>query len=249
MVPKSLVGGWPSAVHAPRRPYRRTERLWHNGAMAITVFLLDDHELVREGIRALLETDDEITVVGEASTAAEAFRRIPLAQPDVAILDVRLEDGDGIEVCRDVRSAVPGLACLMLTSFADDEALYASVMAGAAGYVLKQIKSRDLIADVKRVAAGESLLDPKVVAKVVERIANPPRTNPELASLSPQERRILDHIAEGKTNRQIAEAMFLAEHTVKNYITGLLRKLKMSSRTEAAIYATRLRSGGSDPAS
>jgi DNA-binding NarL/FixJ family response regulator len=137
----------------------------------------------------------------------------------------------------------------MLASFADDEALYASVMAGASGYVLKQIKSRDLIADVKRVAAGESLLDPKAVAKVVERIANPPKANPELASLSPQERRILDHIAEGKTNRQIAEDMFLAEHTVKNYITGLLRKLRMSSRTEAAIYATKLRAEGTDSGS
>jgi DNA-binding NarL/FixJ family response regulator len=208
--------------------------------MVISVFLLDDHELVREGIRTLLETDDDIRVVGEAATAAEALHRIPLAQPDVAILDVRLAEGDGIEVCREVRSASPGLACLMLTSFADDEALYASVMAGAAGYVLKQIKSRDLIEDVKRVAAGESLLDPRAVAKVVERIANPPRANPELASLSPQERRILDLIAEGKTNRQIAEAMYLAEHTVKNYVTGLLRKLNMSSRTEAAIYATKL---------
>jgi DNA-binding NarL/FixJ family response regulator len=213
----------------------------------ITVFLLDDHAIVREGIRALLETDDDITVVGEAATAAEAVHRIPLAKPDVAILDVRLEDGDGIEVCREVRSAVPGMACLMLTSFADDEALYASVMAGAAGYVLKQIKSGDLIADVKRVASGESLLDPRAVAKVVERIANPPEPNPELASLSPQERLVLDHIAEGKTNRQIAEEMFLAEHTVKNYVTGLLRKLGMSSRTEAAIYATKLRSEGSAP--
>lgn len=212
--------------------------------MAITVFLLDDHEVVREGIRALLETDEDISVVGEAATAAEALHRIPLAKPDVAILDVRLEDGDGIEVCREVRSALPGLACLMLTSFADDEALYASVMAGAAGYVLKQIKSVDLIADVKRVAAGESLLDPRAVAKVVERIANPPEPDPQLASLSPQERRILDHIAEGKTNRQIAEAMYLAEHTVKNYVTSLLRKLDMSSRTEAAIYATKLRNEG-----
>jgi two-component system, NarL family, response regulator DevR len=212
---------------------------WQNTAMAISVFLLDDHALVREGIRTLLETDEDITVVGEAGTAAEALHRIPLAKPDVAILDVRLEGGSGIEVCRDVRSAVPGMACLMLTSFADDEALYASVMAGAAGYVLKQIRYLDLIEAVKRVAAGESLLDPRTVAKVVERIANPPKADPELAALSPQERRILEQIAEGKTNRQIAEAMFLAEHTVKNYVTSLLRKLGMSSRTEAAIYATR----------
>jgi two-component system, NarL family, response regulator DevR len=220
---------------------------WHNCPVTISVFLLDDHEVVRAGIRALLETDDELTVVGEAATAAEAIHRIPLAQPDVAILDVRLEDGNGIEVCREIRSEVPGVACLMLTSFADDEALYASVMAGAAGYVLKQVRSRDLVADVKRVAAGESLLDPRAVAKVVERIANPPQANPELSSLSPQERRILDLIAEGKTNRQIAESMILAEHTVKNYVTGLLRKLRMSSRTEAAIYATKLRSDGTAP--
>jgi two-component system, NarL family, response regulator DevR len=209
--------------------------------MAIRVFLLDDHDLVREGIRSLLESDDEIEVVGEAGTAADALTRVPLAKPDVAILDVRLEEGDGIEVCRELRSAMPDLACLMLTSFADDEALYSSVMAGAAGYVLKQIKTRDLIQDVKKVAAGESLMDPRAVAKVVERIANPPKTDPALASLSRQERRILDLIAEGMTNRQIAEAMFLSENTVKNYVTGLLRKLNMSSRTEAAIFATKLK--------
>jgi two-component system, NarL family, response regulator DevR len=207
----------------------------------VRVFLLDDHELVREGIRTLLESDEEIEVVGEAGTAEEALTRIPLAQPDVAILDVRLEEGSGIEVCRDVRSALPGLACLMLTSFADDEALYASVMAGAAGFVLKQIRARDLIEDVKKVASGASLMDPRAVARVVERIANPPVGDPALDSLSPQERRVLDLIAEGKTNKQIAETMFLAEHTVKNYITGLLRKLKMSSRTEAAIYATKMK--------
>jgi DNA-binding NarL/FixJ family response regulator len=173
--------------------------------------------------------------------------RIPLAKPDVAILDVRLEDGDGIEVCRDIRSQLPDLACLMLTSFADDEALYASVMAGAAGYVLKQIKARDLIEDVKKVAAGASLMDPRAVARVVERIANPPQVRPELKALSPQEGRILDLIAEGQTNRQIAEAMFLSEKTVKNYVTSLLAKLKMNSRTEAAIYATKIKSETSEP--
>jgi DNA-binding NarL/FixJ family response regulator len=212
--------------------------------MTVRVFLLDDHELVREGIRTLLESDGEIEVVGEAGTATEALTRIPLAKPDVAILDVRLEEGSGIEVCREVRSSVPEMACLILTSFADDEALYASVMAGAAGFVLKQIKARDLIEDVKKVANGESLMDPRAVARVVERIANPPTGDPLLESLSPQERRVLDLIAEGQTNKQIAESMFLAEHTVKNYITGLLRKLKMASRTEAAIYATKLKADG-----
>jgi two-component system response regulator DevR len=212
--------------------------------VAIRVFLLDDHELVREGIRSLLESDEEIEVVGEASTGAEALTRVPLAKPDVAILDVRLEDRDGIEVCRDLRSANPDLICLMLTSFADDEAMFASVMAGAAGYVLKQIKARDLIEDVKKVATGASLMDPRTVARVVERIANPPQADPSMSSLSPQEARILDLIADGKTNRQIAEAMFLSEHTVKNYVTGLLRKLKVSSRTEAAIYATKLKNQG-----
>jgi DNA-binding NarL/FixJ family response regulator len=212
--------------------------------MTVRVFLLDDHELVREGIRTLLESDGDIEVVGEAGTASEALTRIPLAKPDVAILDVRLEEGNGIEVCREVRSTVPEMACLILTSFADDEALYASVMAGAAGFVLKQIKARDLIEDVKKVANGESLMDPRAVARVVERIANPPPGDPVLESLSPQERRVLDLIAEGQTNKQIAESMFLAEHTVKNYITGLLRKLKMASRTEAAIYATKLKAEG-----
>jgi len=218
---------------------------WHNGAMTIRVFLLDDHELVREGIRSLLEGDGEIEIVGEAATAAEAMGRIPLAKPDVAILDVRLEDGNGIEVCRDIRSLMPELICLMLTSFADDEALYASVMAGAAGYVLKQVKARDLIEDVKRVAGGESLMDPRAVARVVERISNPPKASPELEALSTQEACILDLIAEGKTNRQIGEAMFLSEKTIKNYITTLFAKLKMNSRTEAAIYATKLKAGGS----
>jgi DNA-binding NarL/FixJ family response regulator len=214
--------------------------------VSIRVFLLDDHEVVREGIRGLLESDVDIEVVGEASTAAEAIIRIPLANPDVAILDVRLEDGDGIEVCREVRSLLPDLMCLMLTSFADDEALYSAVMAGAAGYVLKTIKGRDLVDDVKRVAAGQSLMDPRVVARVVERISNPPRGDPKLSGLSPQERRILDLIAEGQTNRQIAEAMFLAEHTVRNYTTTLLRKLRVSNRTEAAIFATRMRTDGSE---
>jgi two-component system, NarL family, response regulator DevR len=214
------------------------------GSMTIRVFLVDDHELVREGIRSLLESDDGIEVVGEASTAAEALSRIPLAEPDVAILDVRLEDGNGVDVCRDVRSAMPELVCLMLTSFADDEALLASIMAGAAGYILKQIRARDLIEDVKKAAGGASLMNPRMVAKVVERIANPPEADARFSSLSPQERRILDLIAEGKTNKQIAETMFISEKTVKNYTTALLSKLKMHNRTEAAIFATRLKVAG-----
>jgi two-component system response regulator DevR len=212
--------------------------------VTIRVFLLDDHELVREGIRQLLDSDEEIEVVGEATTAAEALVRIPLAQPDVAILDVRLEDGSGIEVCRDMRAALPDLVCLMLTSYADDEALYASVMAGASGYVLKRIRAGELIEDVKKVADGASLMDPRVV----ERIRRGPEADPRTADLSPQERRILDLIADGRTNRQIATEMILAEKTVKNYVTNLLAKLKMSSRTEAAVYAAR-RAGkaGHDP--
>lgn len=206
----------------------------------IRVFILDDHELVREGVRSLLESDSEIEVVGEAATAAEALIRAPLVRPDVAILDVRLEDGSGIEVCRDLRSVMPGLAVLMLTSFADDEALYASVMAGAAGYVLKAIRSRDLIEDVKQVAAGASLMDPRAVAKVVERIANPPRSDSTLDVLSPQERRILALIAQGKTNNSIAEELFLSQKTVKNYVTSLLSKMGVTNRTEAAIVATKL---------
>jgi two-component system response regulator DevR len=208
--------------------------------MSIRVFLLDDHEMVREGLCNLLESDEDIEVVGQAATAEEALPRIPLTKPEVAILDVRLGDGSGIEVCREVRSLYPEVVCLMLTSFADDEALYASVMAGAAGYVLKQIRSRDLIADVKKVAGGASLIDPRAVARVVDRIANPPKSPAALSALSPQERRLLEFIAEGLTNRQIAEAMFLSEKTVKNYMTGLLNKLNMSNRTEAAIFATKL---------
>lgn len=207
--------------------------------MAIRVFLLDDQELVRVGIRALLESDDEIRVVGEASTVSEALSRIPLARPDVAILDVLLEDGNGIEVCRDVRSTMPELSVLMLTSFADDEALYASAMAGAAGFVLKQIKARDLVDDVKKVAAGISLMNPKEVAAVFERLSNPDNSDPILSSLSPQERRVLDLIAEGKSNRTIADELFLSEKTIKNNVTRLLAKLNMSNRTEAAILAIR----------
>jgi two-component system response regulator DevR len=210
------------------------------GAVPLAVFLLDDHEVVRTGLRALLEAGDDITVVGEAGTVADALTRIPASKPDVAILDVRLPDGSGVEVCREVRSADPDIVCVMLTSYADDEALIASIMAGAAGYVLKQIGSLDLVDTIRRAGAGESLLDPALTDRVIERLRDGPAVDPRLASLTPQERRILDLIAEGKTNRQIAEEMYLAEKTVKNYVSNLLAKLGMERRTQAATFAARL---------
>ncbi len=205
----------------------------------IRVFLLDDHEIVRRGVRELLESADDLQVVGEAGTAAEALQRVPAAMPDVAILDVRLPDGNGIEVCRDLRSTMPDLRCLMLTSFNDDEALLDAVMAGASGYVLKEVRGADLVQSVRRVAAGHSLLDPVVTARVLDRLRNPPRDS-LTASLTPQETTILGHLADGRTNRQIAEQMFLAEKTIKNYVSNLLTKLGMSHRTQAAVYAARL---------
>jgi len=203
------------------------------------VFLLDDHEVVRKGLRDLLEEEADMEVVGEAGTAADALVRIPLCAPDVAVLDVRLPDGDGVAVCREVRSAMPELACLMLTSFADDEALLAAIMAGASGYILKEIRTNDLVASVRKVAAGESLLDPAMTKRVMDRLQAGPVLDKRLASLSDQERRTLDLIALGKTNRQIAEEMYLAEKTVKNYVSNLLSKLGMSRRTEAAVFAVK----------
>jgi DNA-binding NarL/FixJ family response regulator len=204
------------------------------------VFLLDDHEIVRRGLRELLEAEDDLEIAGEAGTAEEAYRRIPVAVPDVAVLDVRLPDGDGIEVCRQIRSEHPEIACIMLTSFADDEAVYAAVMAGAAGYVLKQVRGNDLVAGIRRVAAGQSLLDPSLTARVLERLRHRDEDEGELAALTAQERRILELIAEGLTNRQIGERMFLAEKTVKNYVSNVLAKLGMHRRTEAAAFAARL---------
>jgi two-component system response regulator DevR len=213
-------------------------------AVAIRIFLVDDHELVRRGVRDLIWAEDDMVVVGEASSGEEALNRIPQTKPDVAVLDVRLGDKDdsvsGIEVCREIRSHHPEVTCVMLTSFADDEALFASIMAGAAGYVLKQIRGADLVGAIRRVGNGESLLDPAVTARVLERLRNPPAEFDPLAGLTPQERRILDLIAEGRTNRQIAEVMFLAEKTVKNYVSHLLAKLGMQRRSEAAAYAARL---------
>jgi len=204
------------------------------------VFLLDDHEIVRRGVKELLEADGDLEVVGEAGTAAEALARIPPTRPDVAVLDVRLPDGDGVQVCREIRSAHPDIQCLMLTSFADDEALFQAIMAGASGYVLKQIKGADVVEAVRSVAAGRSLLDPSVTARVVERLRTGSEEDELLARLSPQERNILRLIADGLTNRQIAEHVHLAEKTVKNYVSNLLSKLGMERRTQAAVYAARL---------
>jgi DNA-binding NarL/FixJ family response regulator len=201
------------------------------------VFLLDDHEVVRRGLRELFESEDDLTVVGEAATAQEALARVPSSNPDVAVLDVRLPDGDGVEVCRDLRSAMPELKCLMLTSFADDEALFSAILAGASGYVLKQIRGSDLVSAVRRVAAGESLLDPSLTRQVMERLRGENVEDERLARLTTQERKILELIADGKTNRQIADELYLAEKTVKNYVSNLLSKMGFARRTEAAVYA------------
>jgi two-component system response regulator DevR len=203
------------------------------------VFLLDDHEVVRRGLRGLLESEEDMEVVGEAGTVQEAYARIPATSPDVAVLDVRLPDGDGIEACREIRSRHPATRCIMLTSFSDDEAVYAAIMAGASGYLLKQVRSLDLVNGIRRVAAGDSLLDPAVTTRVLERLRHPDEGD-ELAGLTEQERQVLALVAEGLTNRQIGERMFLAEKTVKNYVSNMLAKLGMSRRTEAAAYAARL---------
>jgi DNA-binding NarL/FixJ family response regulator len=208
--------------------------------MTIRVFLLDDHEVVRRGIADLLGLESDMEVVGEAGTATDALHRIPAARPDVAVLDVRLPDGTGIEVCRDARSMLPGLRCLMLTSYSDDEALFDAIMAGAAGYVLKDIKGNDLVEAVRSVASGRSLLDPRATQSVLERLRSGAKTDSKIDQLNEQERRILVLIGEGMTNRQIGEAMHLAEKTVKNYVSSLLAKLGMERRTQVAAYAARL---------
>jgi two-component system response regulator DevR len=205
----------------------------------IRVFLLDDHEVVRRGLRGLLESEGDIEVVGESGLADEARRRIPALRPHVAVLDGRLPDGSGIDVCRDIRSSHPEIAVLILTSYDDDEALFAAIMAGAAGYVLKQIRGTDLLDAVRRVAAGQSLLDPAVTAQVLERLRQGPPQDKALAPLTDQELKILELIGEGLTNRQIGERMFLAEKTVKNYVSSLLSKLGLQRRTQAAVFATK----------
>jgi len=206
---------------------------------AIKVFLLDDHELVRRGIRELLESEGDIVVVGESGLAQEAARRIPALHPDVAILDGRLPDGSGVDVCREIRSVDPSIKALILTSYDDDDALFAAIMAGAAGYILKQVRGTDFVDTVRRVAAGQSTLDPAMTAAVLERVRTGPAKDKELEGLTDQEQKILELIGEGLTNRQIAERMYLAEKTVKNYVSSLLAKLGLSSRTQAAIFATK----------
>jgi two-component system, NarL family, response regulator DevR len=206
----------------------------------IRVYLLDDHEVVRHGLRDLLEREGDIEVVGESGSAVDAEHRIPALRPDVAVLDGRLPDGSGIDVCREIRSVDPTIQALILTSYEDDEALFAAIMAGAAGYVLKQIKGTDLVDAVRRVAAGQSLLDPAVTQRVLERIRRGPEQPDELRGLTEQERRILALVAEGLTNREIAERMYLSEKTVKNYVSSLLSKLGLERRTQAAVLAAKL---------
>lgn len=203
----------------------------------IRVFLLDDHEIVRRGLRELLELEDDIEVVGESGSAEEAARRVPALRPHVALFDARLPDGSGVEVCRQVRSVDADIRVIILTSFDDEKALTAAVLAGASGYLLKDIRGADLVSDIRAVAAGEVLLDPEAVAAVQSTVAESAPSDPRLRSLTPQERRILVLVAAGLTNRQIGAELFLAEKTVKNYLTAILAKLGMERRTQAAVFA------------
>jgi DNA-binding NarL/FixJ family response regulator len=207
----------------------------------IRVFLMDDHEVVRRGIASLLSEEADIEIVGEAGSAEQALARIPAARPHVAVLDVRVPDGDGVSVCREVRTRMPEVACLMLTSFSDEEALFDAVMAGAAGYVLKQIHGSDLVGAIRTVASGQSLLDPRSTAQMLQRLRERDARKDPLSTLSDQERQILELIGEGLTNRQIGERMFLAEKTVKNYVSNLFTKLNMSRRTQAAAFVAQLK--------
>ncbi|WP_035839215.1 response regulator [Kitasatospora azatica] len=210
--------------------------------LPLRIFLLDDHEVVRRGVRDLLEAEPDIEVVGEAATCAQALARIPALRPRVAVLDVRLPDGDGVTVCRELRDRLPDLACLMLTSFDDDDALLDAIMAGAAGYVLKQVKGEDLVAAVRTVAAGKSTLDPASTGKLMERLRHHEESDTEavLGQLTPREREILVLVGEGKTNRQIGEELYLAEKTVKNHVSRLLAKLGVERRLQAAVLAAQV---------
>ena len=209
-------------------------------ARPLTLLVVDDHEVVRTGLRALIDSQEDMQVVGEAGTAEEAVRRVGYDSPDVVVLDVRLPDGSGVEACREIRQRFPEVKVLMLTSFADEEALMAAILAGASGYVLKRVKSDDLLGDIRRVGAGESLLDPEMVDRLFHRLRSGSEDDELLSRLTKQERRIVEYIADGLTNRQIAEEMFLAEKTVKNYVSTLLAKLGMSRRSEAAAYVARI---------
>ena len=209
------------------------------GKEMLRVYLLDDPELVRRGLRQLLEEDGDIVVVAESAWAAEATRAIPALRPDVAILDVRLPDGSGIEVCRDVRAADPTIGVLMLTSYDDDDALFAAIAGGASGYVLKQVLGTDLVETVRRVARGQSTLDPGMTRQVFERLRRGPEVDPALAPLTSRERRLLELLGQGMTNREIGEAMQLAEKTVKNYVSRVLAKLGLERRTQAAVFAVK----------
>ena len=213
----------------------------------VTVFLLDDHEVVRQGLRTLLEHDGEITVIGESGSALEAARRIPALRPDVAVVDVRLPDGTGIEVCRSIRSVAPGIAVLVLTSYDQDEAVFAAIMAGASAYLLKEVNGADLIDAVLRVAAGQSLLDPAVTARVLARLRTGPPTDPIGNHLTPKERQVLALIGEGYTNRQIGNRLNLTEKTTKNYVSAILGKLGVQSRTQAAVIAAHQETHAADP--
>jgi two-component system, NarL family, response regulator DevR len=205
--------------------------------VTIRVFLLDDHELVRTGLQTLLEGEDDMDVVGQAGTAEAGLAEITELQPDVAILDVRLPDGNGIEVCREIQSRFPDIQCLILTSYPDEEAHFAAIMAGAAGYILKEIGGRDLVGDIRQVSEGASLLDPVLTQELFDKLRKEKETESRMANLTPQERKVLELIAQGRSNRQIAQETFLAEGTIKNYVSRLLSKLGMQRRTEAAVYA------------
>ncbi len=207
----------------------------------LRIFLLDDHEVVRRGIAELLTAVSGFEIVGEAGTVEQALSRIPAVRPDVAILDARLPDGSGIDVCREIRSRLPDTHCLILTSYDDEDAVLASVLAGASGYVLKEVRGSAIVDSVRRVAAGQSLIAPEVISQVMDRLRNGTAADARLASLTDREREVLDLIAEGLTNRQIAERLFLAEKTVKNYVSSLLAKLSMQRRTQAAVSGAEVR--------
>lgn len=213
----------------------------------VKIFLLDDHELLRRGTREALDWEPDLEVVGEASTAREALPRIAATSPDVAVLDVSLPDGNGVEVCREIRLRYPSVACLMLSAAANDEAVFGAIMAGAAGFVLKGSSADQMIEAVRRVAAGQSLLDASLTARVLERVRAGPQENERLSRLTRQERRILSLLAEGLTNRQIAERVHLAEKTVRNYVSAILEKLGMERRTQAALFSARLEDGPGKP--